>query len=94
MACNHDLQAEGRPYPRTCADCGIGPCKKHGNGNSHAAVTPKDLARAILAMNYGALREVADDLARACKVKEVRPKMESAEDFASLLFDWAEASAQ
>lgn len=24
--CNKTLQAAGRPYPRTCAKCGFGPC--------------------------------------------------------------------
>jgi hypothetical protein len=27
--CNHDLQQiPGQLYPRTCAECGLGPCKK------------------------------------------------------------------
>lgn len=26
MACNEQLRAEGLPYPRTCADCKLGPC--------------------------------------------------------------------
>ena len=25
--CNHQLRAEGKPYPRTCAECGLGPCR-------------------------------------------------------------------
>ena len=29
MACNEDLKKEGKPYPRTCADCFLGPCKKY-----------------------------------------------------------------
>lgn len=24
--CNNDLMNTGRPYPRTCARCGLGPC--------------------------------------------------------------------
>lgn len=28
MACNKDLQNQGVAYPRTCAECGKGPCKK------------------------------------------------------------------
>lgn len=24
--CNNDLMNTGRPYPRTCAKCGLGPC--------------------------------------------------------------------
>lgn len=27
MTCNKLLQAEGKSYPRTCPDCGLGPCK-------------------------------------------------------------------
>lgn len=26
--CNKVLQAQDRPYPRTCAHCGLGPCTK------------------------------------------------------------------
>ena len=29
MACNQDLRDMGLPYPRTCSDCGFGPCKKY-----------------------------------------------------------------
>ncbi len=25
--CTHKLQAQGVAYPRTCAECGLGPCK-------------------------------------------------------------------
>lgn len=28
MACNKDLQKDGKAYPRTCEDCGLGPCKR------------------------------------------------------------------
>lgn len=27
MRCNQELQNEGAAYPRTCALCGLGPCK-------------------------------------------------------------------
>lgn len=27
MACAQALKAEGKAYPRTCSDCGLGPCK-------------------------------------------------------------------
>ncbi len=30
MACNEDLKKQGQACPRTCADCGMGPCKKYG----------------------------------------------------------------
>lgn len=26
MTCQQVLRAEGKAYPRTCADCGLGPC--------------------------------------------------------------------
>lgn len=29
MACNKDLEREGKPYPRTCKDCGWGTCVKY-----------------------------------------------------------------
>ena len=28
MTCNQILQAQRKPYPRTCAECGLGPCKQ------------------------------------------------------------------
>lgn len=27
--CNETLRAENKPYPRTCAKCGLGPCVGH-----------------------------------------------------------------
>ncbi len=27
--CTKDLQALGGAYPRTCAECGLGPCKRY-----------------------------------------------------------------
>jgi len=27
--CQQDLRLAGKAYPRTCADCGLGPCKKY-----------------------------------------------------------------
>lgn len=29
MACNEDLKKTADSWPRTCADCGLGPCKKY-----------------------------------------------------------------
>jgi len=29
MTCNEELKAENKPYPRTCAACGIGPCSEN-----------------------------------------------------------------
>lgn len=28
MACNQELREQGKPYPRTCRDCGLGRCKR------------------------------------------------------------------
>lgn len=28
MTCALELRQQGQSYPRTCADCGLGPCKK------------------------------------------------------------------
>lgn len=28
MTCQQELRAAGSPYPRTCQDCGLGPCKR------------------------------------------------------------------
>lgn len=50
-----------------------------------------DLVRAILGLNYGDLKTVASELASAAADKDARPKLETAEEFADLLYDWAEA---
>lgn len=55
--------------------------------------TSKDLASVIMDMNYGDLKAVGAALARTIEDKEARPKLETAEEFADLLFDWAEAVA-
>lgn len=89
MACNKDLQALDQPYPRTCADCGLGPCKKYPSFPLKRA-TSKDLAAIILALNYGELRAVAGEFSKMID-KEVRPKIETPDEFAEMLFDWAEA---
>jgi hypothetical protein len=53
-----------------------------------------DLAQCILAMSYGELRNVGAELASTCEDKEARPKMETTEDFAELLYDWAAATVE
>lgn len=53
----------------------------------------EDLVAAITAMNYGALKQVGKELAEMIEDKEARPKLETAEEFADLLFDWAKAYA-
>lgn len=56
--------------------------------------TKKDLALVILKMNYGELKSVGDEFAETIKDKESRPKLETAEEFADLLYDWAEAQRE
>jgi hypothetical protein len=31
--CTKDLQKQGVAYPRTCAECGLGPCKRYPTSN-------------------------------------------------------------
>jgi hypothetical protein len=57
-------------------------------------VTKKGLARVIVDMTYGELRTVAAELSSTCEDKEARPKMETTEDFAELLYDWAAATVE
>ena len=40
MTCNKLLQAEGKPYPRTCPDCGLGPCK--GDSSAYDALVLRE----------------------------------------------------
>lgn len=56
-------------------------------------VTANDLAKLILQMNYGQLKMVGDAFAAACEDKESRPQLETGEEFADLIYDWAEAEA-
>ncbi len=51
----------------------------------------KELAELILAMSYGELKSMGNDLSGTIEDKEARPKLETAEEFADLLWDWAEA---
>ena len=51
----------------------------------------KDLAKIICAMSYGALRQVASELADMCHDKDARPELKTTEQFADMLYDWAEA---
>jgi len=51
MACNVELQKAGSSYPRTCADCKLGPCVKgysKGQGNKIPSCLP---ASAFLVRN-------------------------------------------
>lgn len=50
-----------------------------------------DLIHAILGLPYGQLKSVCGELAGMIEDKETRPKLETAEEFADLLYDWADA---
>lgn len=52
--------------------------------------TRADLATVILSMNYGELFKVAEELSEM-KDEDVRPKIETPQEFAEMLFDWAQA---
>lgn len=52
--------------------------------------TRQDLIEAVLGMNYGELKSICCELAEMID-KDVRPKVETTEEFADLLYDWAEA---
>lgn len=51
----------------------------------------EELAKTIFAMNYGELSGVATEFAHMVDDPEVRTPPKTTEDFASLLFDWAES---
>lgn len=57
-------------------------------------MTPKGLARVIASMTYGDLKSVATDFAAMCEEMEPRGTPKTAEDFAELLNDWAEAQIE
>ena len=50
------------------------------------------LIAAICEMPYGELKQIAHELAETIKDKEARPKLETAEEFADLLWDWADSN--
>jgi hypothetical protein len=51
-----------------------------------------DFVETILNMPYGQLKQIAHELAETIKDKGARPKLETAEEFADLLWDWADAN--
>lgn len=55
--------------------------------------TRRDLAETINGMSYHELKALGHELAETIKDKEARPKLETAEEFADLLADWAEAQS-
>ena len=58
------------------------------------ALSKTGLAKAITEMTYGDLRDVAKELASTSEDKEARPKLETTEEFAELLHDWAAATVE
>lgn len=52
--------------------------------------TRDDFIKVIFNMNYGTLKGISEEFASMID-KDVRPKIETPEEFAELLFDWAEA---
>jgi hypothetical protein len=54
------------------------------------ATTRNDLIKVLFNMNYGTLKGISQEFASMID-KDVRPKIETPEEFAELLFDWAEA---
>jgi hypothetical protein len=59
--CNEQLKTEDKPYPRTCAKCGLGPCKEvQRQGN--AAL--KTIAGLIQKLSYRDMMDLSDFFAK------------------------------
>ena len=57
--CQKDLMQQGKPYPRTCAKCGLGPCKVYGAGGlkmSDADDNLRDRVEGVAHQAYAQLR--------------------------------------
>lgn len=54
--CQQVLMNEGKPYPRTCALCGLGPCQK-GFGKGGAIIGAQSVADALAREAAKALRD-------------------------------------
>lgn len=54
--------------------------------------TRNDFIAAVVELPYGELKSIAAELAETIKDKDARPKLETAEEFADLLYDWAAAN--
>lgn len=46
--CTETLKAQGKPYPRTCQKCGLGPCVGHPLLSPAPSTTEPVLAYAVL----------------------------------------------
>ena len=55
MSCSEELRKDGKAYPRTCAECGFGPCRKKLKPEP-APLTPETLADKILRAAGSGLR--------------------------------------
>lgn len=55
--CNKDLMTEGEPYPRTCALCGLGPCKNAKPGPSRQELDAIKAAETAIQATLHALEE-------------------------------------
>ncbi len=68
MSCNNMLRAERKSYPRTCAECGLGPCNWKP---AQAIAAPIDIKQVQTDFDNGTLicretwRQVLDLAARA-----------------------------
>jgi hypothetical protein len=69
MACSQQLYAEGKASPRTCQDCGLGPCKL---SPKQSIPKPETLRQQFLTRQDGivqkSIREVSEYL-----IREYRP---------------------
>ena len=45
MTCSIELHRDGKPSPRTCSDCGLGPCRKNLAYDAYGKVVVKDEPR-------------------------------------------------
>lgn len=66
MVCNRVLQNAGKPYPRTCSGCGLGPCTTRPWGDWREE---PDLAAIEPTCGY---RQVTNDLAVSELAKSIR----------------------
>jgi hypothetical protein len=66
--CTYELRKQGVPYPRTCAECGLGPCKA-----GHFVPAPKPVSEIdTLRAENAALRASRDELLAALKALDER----------------------
>jgi hypothetical protein len=73
MICSQMLREQGKPYPRTCPECFLGPCK-HMPRVDPAAAARSDLRLALVQLHYsaGSVDEVLDKLEAYLTAREKR----------------------